>query len=246
MTTKTFTPRQSGPIAVDLSGYNSNIEAATDPGLTSARIELVTAANSGPTIEMLENLSADDEGDYYTLHLPKNETAGSVIVGSGNVVVGGSNFSSISVGGGMVMTGGGDADMYVNCQRIQVRGGRTYVNGVAVDGGQGGDVTDPPMPVHIRAFLPPGSSLIANTYNGDVASRDVASVRAKSYNGDVTATGLASDSEAESYNGDVTVGSAGLGRPTVHASTYNGDVRLLDENMRARPQTRNGRVRYPN
>jgi hypothetical protein len=247
VTTRTFEPRQSGPITVDLASYNSRIDVVSDPSITRARIELVTSASSGPTVEMLDNLRPNDEGDYFTVHLPKSaDGGGSVQINSGGgVFVGGSNFSSINVGGGVVMTGGGNADMYVNGQRIQVRGGRTYVNGVAVDGGASGTVTDPPSPVAFRAFLPPGSSLIADTYNGDVTSRGVGRVRVKTYNGDVEATGLSEDSHAESYNGDVTVGSDRQSRPTVHATTYNGDVRLLDEDMRARPQTRNGRVRYP-
>lgn len=250
MTTKTFQPRQSGPITVDLAGYNANITAVSEPGITHAQIELVTAATSGPTVDMLDNVRPNDEGDYFTLHLPKTETGGAVtqinsfggssIVSSGDVVMTGRGGSSF------ISTGGGDADMMVNGQRIQVRGGRTYVNGKPVDGGDTGPVTDPPMPVAFRAFLPPGSKLIADTYNGDVTSRGVGRVRVKTYNGDVEATGLSADSEVQSYNGDVTVGSDRQSRPTVHATTYNGDVRLLDEDMRARPRTRNGRVRYPN
>lgn len=248
MTTRTFQPRQAGPITVDLSGYSSNIDVVSDSTIGHARVELHTEAGSGPTIEMLDALKPADEGDYFTLHLPKdagggsvqiNSFGGSIVQSSGNVVM------SSGRGGSFISTGGGDTDMMVNGQRIQVRGGRTYVNGVPVDGGAAGPVTDPPRPVHIRAFLPPGSKLVADTYNGNVNAKDVARVRIKTYNGDASATGLAADSEVQSYNGDVTVGSDGTGRPTVHATTYNGDVRLLDEDMRARPQTRNGRVRYP-
>ncbi len=196
---------------------------------------------------MLDALRPEDEGDYFTLHLPKGEGGGSVSINS----VGGMSFTSsgdiVMTGrGGLISTGGGDADMMVNGQRIQFRGGRTYVNGVATDGGNAGPVTDPPSPVAFRAVLPVGSALVADTYNGNVTSHSVGKVRIKTYIGDIEATGLSRDSETQSYNGDITVGSDRQAKPTVSATTYNGDIRLLDEDMRARPQTRNGRVRYPN
>lgn len=247
MTIRTFQPRATGPVTVDLAGYNANIDVVTDPTVDRARVELHTTAASGPTIDMLDKLRPQDEGDYFTLHLPKSAGGGVQITnfGGGSVIsTGGSVTMTSGRGGSFISTGGGDTDMVVNGQRIQVRGGRTFVNGVSVDPAAG-PVTEGPAPVHIRAVLPPGSKLIADTYNGNVSSVGVARVRIKTYNGDASATGLADDSEVQSYNGDVTVGSAGTGRPTVHATTYNGDVRLLDEYMRARPQTRNGRVRYP-
>jgi hypothetical protein len=249
MTVRTFQPRSAGPITVDLAGYNANIDVVTDPTVDRARVELHTTAASGPTIDMLDKLRPQDEGDYFTLHLPKSAGGGVQINNFGGrsvISTGGSVTMTSGRGGSFISTGGGDTDMVVNGQRIQVRGGRTFVNGVPVNGGvAAGTVSEGPAPVHIRAVLPPGSKLIADTYNGNVTSTGVTRVRIKTYNGDATATGLADDSEVQSYNGEVTVGSTGGGRPTVHATTYNGDVRLLDEDMRARPQTRNGRVRYP-
>jgi hypothetical protein len=229
---------------LDLSGYNSDIEVVSHAGISHASVDLITDATSGPTVDVLNSLRPRESGDLFELHLPKGaDSGGSVQVNS----FGGSSFSSVTVGGGMVMTGGGNADMMVNGQRIQVRGGRTYVNGVEVGTNAGsGSAQDPPMPIRFRAELPPGSTLMADTYNGDVISTGVGRVHIKTYNGDVRATGVDADSGVESYNGDLTVGSTGQGRPTVSATTYNGDVRLLDEDMRVRPRTRNGNVIYPN
>jgi hypothetical protein len=151
----------------------------------------------------------------------------------------------VSIVGNNVFTGGGDTDMMVNGQRIQVRNGKTYVNGEPVGGGTAQPVGDPPATIHLRAVLPPGSTVRAKSYNGHITTTDVGHVQLKSYNGSIRATGLTEDSKVKTYNGDVTVGAVTGYRPEVKAETYNGDIRVLDDDIRVRPKTYNGDVRYP-
>jgi hypothetical protein len=261
-TTRTFEPRHRGPITVDLYGYNSNMEVVSDKSITQAAIHLITEARNGPTIDMIDALRPRDTGDFYELRLPKNGPGmggNSITISDGDVQVnsfGGvfaSNVTGMVMTGrsGFVSTGGGDVDMHVGGKHIQVRGGQTFINGrLATTEGEENlapsDIKDGPAPVHFRVELPPGSTLVGETYNGNITSTDVGKVQAETYNGDVRATGLAGDSQLRTYNGNITVGSDRVSRPTVTVKTYNGDITLLDEDMRVRPQTRNGNVRYPN
>lgn len=233
MYTRTFEASATGEATVDLYGYESNIEIIADPSCSRAYVEVSTDANSGPSVEAIDALP-DVRGNHLRVHLPK--TAG----GSGGVTIvsGGYSSSMISVGG--------NADMYVNGQHVQVRGGRTYVNGQDVTAaGAGSAGGDPAMPIHFRAVVPYGSSAQAETYNGNIVTTDVATVQLKTYNGDVRATGLAGESKVKTYNGNVSVGAAADTRPEVRAETYNGDITALDDDVRLRPKTYNGDVRYP-
>ncbi len=265
MTTRTLRASTPGPVVLDLYGYGSNITVTTDPNLTHAEVDLVTEATSGSTITAIESLRLDESGNRVTLRLPDDVagggttivSGGSVVIGNGGSVFGGdvvigrgvSMVNQFGRGGqSIISTGGGDADINVGGQRIQVRGGRTYINGKLADGQGGSDApapTDPPMPVHIVARLPRGSALVAETYNGHVQSSDVTQVRIKTYNGRVTATGLERDSSVKTYNGSVRVAAAraeGV-RPIVKVKTYNGGITAVGD-VRLQPSTYNGHVSY--
>ncbi len=251
MYSRILEPRAAGPIEVTLEGYESNIEFVVDDGCRKAQIEVYTDASSGPTVELIDKLSLRESSGEVSLKLPEEANGG------GNVTMvtsygRGSSFSSMSVGG-MVISGGniisagrGNADVTINGKRIQVRDGKTYVNGVLVDGiDDGSPAGDPPSVVHLRAILPTGSVADGKTYNGDISATDVPKVRLKTYNGNAKATGLREDSRVKSYNGNITAGAMPGTRPVVDAETYNGDIRALDNNMRLRPSAYNGRVKYP-
>jgi hypothetical protein len=235
--------QQTGPVGIDLEGYNSNIEITANPNCGAATVELCTDASSGPTVELIDKLRLTEHSGTVQLHLPA-EAGGAVQINSfGRVQV--NSGSGTFIAGNVVMTGR-SADVTVNGQRIQVRGGQTYVNGVLVNGqGNGSDPGDPPSVIHIRATVPAGSTARVKTYNGNIDTIDLPGVRLKSYNGDVHATGLARDSRLKSYNGNLTVGAAAGARPAVEAETYSGDIRVLDDDVRLRPKTYNGKVRYP-
>jgi hypothetical protein len=185
---------------------------------------------------MIDRLVPRDAGGRFELRLPET--------GTGMVQVNHFAGGVVSTGhGGVVMTGTGD--VWVNGQHVVTRGGRTWVNGVEVTPGSGGaPMGDPPMPAHVRAVVPPGSTVNAESYNGDLTTSGVAEVWLRTYDGAVTATGLARASTVTSYNGDVTVGAADGVRPVVRAETYNGDIVVLDDDVRVRPKTYNGDVRY--
>jgi hypothetical protein len=257
MYSRILEPRAAGPTRLDLKGYSSNIEVIADNDCRRAQIEVYTAASSGPTIKLIDELSLRESGSDVQLHLPE-------AAGGGNItMVSGGGFSSVNVGGMVisgggsivqtgrggqtfVSTAGGDADMMVNGQRIQIRNGKTYVNGVeASGGGDAGDPGEPMAIVHIRATVPAGSTVGAEAYDGDISANGVSQVRLKTYNGNIQATGLVADSWIKSYNGDVVVGAAAGQRPEVGVETYNGDIRVLDDDVRLRPKTYNGDVRYP-
>jgi hypothetical protein len=248
MFTRTFEATSGGSVELDLYGYDSNIEVVAEPGCSRGYVEVYTDASSGPSVEAIEALP-DVRGTNLRVHLPKGAGGGggTVMVSGGSVVVGGVSVSFQGRGFSSFMSGGsGDSEMVVNGQRIVTRGGRTWVNDVEITG-QGGDgpVGDPPKPIHFRAVVPYGSSIEAETYNGDISVRDLPQVKLKSYNGNVQATGLAQESKIKTYNGDVTVGAADGQRPEVRAETYNGDITALDDDVRLRPKTYNGDVRYP-
>lgn len=233
MYSRTFEATSGGEAAVDLYGYDSNIEISAEEDCFQAYVEVYTEASSGPSVEAIDALP-DVRGNNLRVHLPKGTGGGGVTIVSG----GGFTSSMISVGG--------SADMMVNGQRIQVRNGRTYVNGQEVGAGSSGaSGGDPALPIHFRAVVPYGSRAEAETYNGDITALDVAAVRLKTYNGNVKATGLAAESKVKTYSGNIAVGAASGLRPEVRAETYNGDITALDDDIRLRPKTYNGDVRYP-
>ena len=83
---------------------------------------------------------------------------------SGNTVIVKQKSNGVSNGnisiGNVSISGGGNSTIHVNGQRIEIRNGRTYVNGVDVtSGGQQGKPTRQPK---IRIFTPEFSDLEAN------------------------------------------------------------------------------------
>jgi hypothetical protein len=244
--------RQGGPVEIDLKGHNCNVDVTVDPNCANARVELYTDATTGPTPELIDKLRLDESRGTVRLHLPEEAGGGSVQINSfgrgySSVMV--NSGGGIFVGGdahGVIMTGGGNADMTVNGQRIQVRGGKTYINGILADGaGNGAPAGDPPSVIHIRVTVPAGSTARVETYNGHVRSVGASAVWIKTYNGNVRATGLTTDSRIKSYNGNLAVGAGDGARPAVVAETYNGNIQALDDDVRLRPKTYNGDVPYP-
>jgi hypothetical protein len=246
MYTRTFEATHGGEVTLNLYGHDSHIEVEARADCLRARVEVYTEASSGPSVELIEALPAPD-GDSLRIHLPKGSGGGMTVVSGGSVVFGS---NSIQVNGGdftSSMVGvSGDASMIVSGQRIEVRGGRTFVNGKEVtETDEGGKPVEPATPIHFRAVVPYGSRVRAETYNSNVVVTDVASVHLKSYNGNLRATGVAEESKLKTYNGDITVGAQRGLRPEVRAETYNGDITALDDDIRLRPKTYNGDVRYP-
>lgn len=242
--------RAAGAVHVDLEGYDSDITVVVDDGCRRAQVEAYADVNSGSTVEEIDKLSLRESGGSVELHLPESASGGTMVMnsfsdGGYSSVQIGSVGRGMSVIGNQVFTGGGDSDMVVNGQRIQVRGGKTYVNGVPVDGGPAQPVGDPPATIHLRATVPPGSTVRVKTYNGNILSTGAGQVDLKSYNGNIYATGLSEDSKVKTYNGDISVGATPGSRPEVKAETYNGDIRVLDDDIRVRPKTYNGDVRHP-
>jgi hypothetical protein len=251
MYTRTFEATSNGEASVDLYGYDSDIEVVADPSCRKAYVEVYTQADSGSSVEAIDALP-ETRGNDLRVRLPESAgRGGSVIVSDGDIVIGNSgsmSFTSGRWGFTSMMSGvGGDSDMVVNGNRIQVRGGRTWFNGVEVtaEGGQGGPAGDPPMPIHFRAVVPYGSYAKAETYSGNITTSNVPGVKLKTYKGDVTAIGLAQESWVETYKGDVTVGAVAGQRPQVYAETYKGNITALDDDVRLRPKTYKGEVRYP-
>jgi hypothetical protein len=204
---RTLEAQQPGPMDIDLEGYNSNIDVTAEDFCTRARVELYTDVSSGPTVELIDKLHLTEYTGTVKLHLPEEAGGGSVQI---NNFSGGGMF----VGASVVVTGG-NADMVVNGQRIQVRGGQTYVNGLPIDGAATGKKPgDPPSIIHIRATVPAGSTGRVKTYNGNVITVDLPGVRLTSYNGNVKATGLTQDSRLQRQRPVPALTSSGMPAPT--------------------------------
>lgn len=93
--------------------------------------------------EDLKNFQVTQQGNSIVIQQTSASSGGNVVIG--DVVMGGGSvrMSGINIGG--------NADIYVNGQRIQVINGRTYVNGVPVDGGQNAEPRREPK---IRVYAP--------------------------------------------------------------------------------------------
>lgn len=245
--TRTLTARQAGPIQLILSGYSCDIEVTATASQSRAEVDVYTSASSGPTIELIEKLALRERSGEVGLKLPEEGgITGVVISGNGSIIQAG---GGIVVGRGIRMAtsssaGGSYSSVHVNGQHIEVRNGRTFINGRDVTGTTG-PAPEPMAEIHLRARVPEGSSVDLQTYNGSLTTLAVGQVELETYNGSIRATGLVGGSRLETYNGHITVGAAPGSRPAVKAQTYNGDITVLDDDVRLRPSTYNGQVRYP-
>lgn len=236
----------AGPVQLVLRGHNASIEVRMDPRVWRVTVQAYTDGGSQETIRVIDELALREHGGTVGLTLPKAAEAdggqGSVIASVGGIVIGNNTTMIQSFGGG------GYSSVYANGQHIETRNGRTYINGA--------DVTDtiaktnaagggPRSQVHLRAIVPPGSSLQATTYNGIITVAGLDEVDLETYNGHLTVTDLVRDSQLKTYNGHIKAGARSGHRPTVQAATYNGNITALDDDIRLRPQTRNGRIIYP-
>lgn len=140
----------------------------------------------------------------------------------------------------------------VNMGGIQVgrNFGSVVMNGVTMIGGVsiGG--------ILIRAILPAGSELDANTTSGDITTKGVGSLNIRTVSGDIEAEGVSQDSNLNTVSGDIEVSAGGVGidgratgnsmavtgaGPRINASTVSGDV--TSYGVRLRASTVSGRVR---
>lgn len=249
---RTLESRQNGPVTVVLYGYNANIDVTADPNINKTEVTAYTEARSGSTVELIDKLSLKEGGGRVELRLPKAADGGNVMISGSGVVISSGGGEVFQVGNGMTMSSsfggrGGRSRVVVNGNEIITDNGRTWVNGVEVtdQAKAGSPAGDPPMPVHLRVRVPAGSTAEAETYNGNISTVGVGEVDLESYNGDVSARGLTTNSRLTAYNGDLRAGGVAGHRPTVKMKTYNGDVRVLDDHLRAQPTTRNGDVIWP-
>lgn len=170
MTSVEHTSRQTGPVTLHIDTQAADIEIVADPRVQGSWIELSTTDTTGPAVETIRNAAFRDNGTDLHLTLREGRNSG------GDVVIGGSNYGSISVGGGV-----------------------TVINGVVMGGGMSmGRIT-------VRAILEPGSRVVAKTMSGDVVTKGVTSVDAQTMSGDIRAESVSASSRFKTMSGDIRV-----------------------------------------
>lgn len=232
--------RQAGPARL-------SVHAQTDTEVTGSdavdRITILawTNASDGPTVELIDGLTLRERAGVVELRMPKSAETADVVIGNGIIKITGNATGMINSFG----SGGSYSRVEVNGTVYEIHNGRTYVNGALVTNAAAAKTGSGLQPVFLRITVPPGSTAEVSTHNGDITCADVDAVRLDSHNGSLKATGLRDDSSLSTHNGKVSVSAAAGCRPVVSASTHNGDIRVLDDDIRVRPRTHNGTVRYP-
>lgn len=246
MYSRIFESRFEGGTVVSLAGSVSDIFAVSEPDCRRAVVKVFTEADSGPSIKIIDGLVAGGshgmEIEIPTTEIVRRFGRGGIVLGSGNVVQIGNGGVQINTFRGRASSG--ESVFQFDGNTFKVRNGRTYVNGR--------DVTDeaPALegavtPIHFEVTLPPGSLLFANTQTGTVTTRQIDEVKITTQTGDVDALVLSVDSQIDTQTGAVRVSSRTGAKPRVVVRTQSGDITVLDDNVRLRPSTLSGRIRYP-
>jgi hypothetical protein len=215
-TTRTITAPSTGAVTVDLEllGIGGHTEVVVDQSLTAAEITVTTSDDTGEAADavtgarlhwdqrgaLVAHVQGQDNGGGGTTVVTRSSRGGvSVVQSVGNV------YGSIT---GMVIGGNSYGDM-------------TIVNGKVISGGNT-TVVQGPAPIHIRARVPEGSSVIARTQSADLrATGPLAAVAATTQSGSVVVDA------ADSIHAKTMSGSVGIGRAnTVMANTMSGSVQV--------------------
>ncbi|MEI7669636.1 MAG: hypothetical protein WCJ33_06110, partial [Pseudomonadota bacterium] len=157
----------NGFLTTEYSNFRANSKGSYQFRVDSPTLELEVGCDVGifPSSSSSEVIVEIDCDDNDLKNFNVSRQGSSVIVkqensGGGNIFIG----DSISVGGNVTMpgvsiSGGGNSTMFVNGKKIEVRGGKTYVNGVCIDG-VGGNTAASKEP-KIRIYAPQLSSIEA-------------------------------------------------------------------------------------
>jgi hypothetical protein len=202
----------------------------------AADLQVVSSPDAGSAWVELTALDGDDNAIQAIRQAKFSERGGEV-------------FLELDEGG---VAGGRQSNVFqsVGDVSIGVAGGRIFVNGGSmINGVTMGRIL-------IRAILPTGSAVDANSTSGDVETRGIGQVDARTVSGDITAVGLTKDSNLNTVSGDVTVSAVGWNErgariasevalpgegPRIRASTVSGDVTGYGVQLRA--STVSGEVR---
>jgi hypothetical protein len=225
MTTRTVRAEQPGPAHIRTNLAALDLTVIAEPGRSHAELTISTRDEDGPSAEAVTDATLTATGSTLEARLTQHGAGATTIVQTGRGR-GGVSFSSINIGGGIIVAGSGTI----------------MVNGRVINaGGSGATVISGGSPITVTAHVPEGSSVSASSISGDVETRgrlsDVTAnstsgdvtietatrVRARTVSGDITIDELTDTADLDSTSGDVTV----HGGPTARAQarTVSGDVR---------------------
>ncbi|MFD7705670.1 DUF4097 family beta strand repeat-containing protein [Streptomyces sp. NPDC059786] len=242
---RVFTATTPGPVTLDLPAGSARV--TVDQTAKTATIRLHTTDNEGPSVDAIRRATA---GTLRGLTVTVPETAGGN--GGVTVVTRGSNYSSVSIGGGTVIVNG------------QVISGGNISSGITAD-----IVVPASTALTFRSKSAdlhasgPLASLNATTMSGDIEAGVIGSVAAKTMSGDididavvsqVTASAMSGDIEIGSYSGssamlnsmsgDLALSATSASSGLLSAQTVSGDIRLRGtRHLNPQASTVSGRVR---
>ena len=153
-----------GFLSNEYQNFQSNAKGRYQFNVASPALEIEVSCSVGifpsQNNTVVVEIECDDE-DLKNFSVSQQDS--SVVItqkssGSGNVFIG----DKFSFGGNVTMSGvsmSGNSTMYVNGKKIETRNGKTYVNGVCIDGV--GENSTPTKEPRIRVFCPKLASLEA-------------------------------------------------------------------------------------
>jgi hypothetical protein len=153
-----------GFLSNEYQNFQSNAKGRYQFNVASTALEIEVSCSVGIFPSQNNTVVVEIECDDEDLKNFSVSQQGSSIVmtqkssGGGNVFIG----DKFSFGGNVTMSGvsmSGNSTMFVNGKKIEIRNGKTYVNGVCVDGI--GNDTTPSKEPRIRIFCPKLASLEA-------------------------------------------------------------------------------------
>jgi hypothetical protein len=269
----TLTTTREGSVLLSLETGSLDAEVMVDPSATHAQVVLFLTGPIPEGSEDKFRLNEDGHkvsfkvdpkqhsggmttivsGSGSITQVGGSVIAGDVVIGRRGMSFGNGNVQVNSFGGSSSYTSGdGYSRVEVGDKVIEVINGVTYVNGRNIDEPEDANLTESdrparpvPMPriISVRAILPPGSGLNAQTISGDVNARGVRAVGIKTVSGDIDVSGLARDSWVKSVSGDIDVSAADGAQPIVKTETVSGDITIRGA-VRAQPRTVSGDIRY--
>jgi hypothetical protein len=223
MTTRTVRAEHPGPARIRTNLATLDLTVIAEPGRTHAELTISTRDEDGPSAEAVNDATLTVHGTTLEARLTQRGAGATTIIQTGR---GGASFSSINIGGGIVVAGGGS--VMINGRVINAGGGGTTI----INGGS---------PITVTARVPEGGSVSASSISGDVETRGrLADVDASSTSGDVMIETTAS-ARVQTVSGDVTIDHL---TGTADLASTSGDVTVYgDSSARARARTVSGDVR---
>lgn len=198
MTTRTLTHPTPGPVTLDARTFAADIEV-TVTDTTHATVTISTTDTDGPAHEAVAGARLEHGWGVLTARVEDRDAGGGItVVRRGSSV----SISAVTVG-----------------PNVSIIGGRVFMNGAEVT-----DTHTGSAPVTVRAELPRGSKIQAQTEAGAVTTRGpLALAWARTVSGDVTIE-RTETATVTTTSGDVTIEQADTATPT----TTSGDIEIRE------------------